>query len=387
MREIGRAERGTRHREPVPNHAAEWIGRAELRRAYLRPPSVQAGLTVPATVIRLPPFTYLAPPTLDAAARLMAEHGRDAMLVAGGTDLYPNMKRRQFEPKVLVGLRGLRELRGIRAVSAGGFTIGAGTTLSAVAAHRDIMRAWPALATAAGLVSSPQLRNMGTIGGNICVDTRCNYYNQSYEWRKAIGFCMKKDGDICLVAPGSSRCWAVSSSDTAPVLWALGAKLRLVGADGERTAPMGALYRDDGIEYLAKRPDEIVADIQLPPAEGWRSAYLKLRRRGSFDFPVLGVAVAARMEGAIVRDARIVLGAVASQPRPADKAAAALVGQRVTRELIAHVADLAAGPSKPLDNTDFSHPYRKKVTRVFVARAVAAVAGLEDLGAVSEEVA
>jgi len=338
-------------------------------------------------MIRLPPFTYLAPTTLAGAARLMAEHGREAMLVAGGTDLYPNMKRRQFEPKVLVGLRGLRELRGIRGSAQAGFTIGAGTTLSAVTAHRDIAREFPALATAAGLVSSPQLRNMGTIGGNVCVDTRCNYYNQSYEWRRAIGFCMKKDGDICLVAPGSSRCWAVSSSDTAPVLWALGATLRLVGAEGERTIPMAALYQDDGIEYLAKRPDEIVADIQLPSAEGWRSAYLKLRRRGSFDFPVLGVAVAARMDGDVVREARIVLGAVASQPRPVEKAAAALVGQRVTRELIARVADLAAGPAKPLDNTDFSHPYRKKVTRVFVARAVAAVAGLGDLGSASEEVA
>jgi len=338
-------------------------------------------------MIRLPPFTYLAPTTLAGAARLMAEHGRDAMLVAGGTDLYPNMKRRQFEPKVLIGLRGLRELRGIRGSAQAGFTIGAGTTLSAVAAHREIARDFPALAAAAGLVSSPQLRNMGTIGGNVCVDTRCNYYNQSYEWRRAIGFCMKKDGDICLVAPGSSRCWAVSSSDTAPVLWALGAKLRLVGAEGERTIPMAALYQDDGIEYLAKRPDEVVADIQLPPAEGWRSAYLKLRRRGSFDFPVLGVAVAARMDGEIVREARIVLGAVASQPRPVEKAAAALVGQRVTRDLITRVADLAAGPAKPLDNTDFSHPYRKKITRVFVARAVAAVAGLEDLGPASEEVA
>jgi len=338
-------------------------------------------------MIRLPPFTYLAPRTVDAAARLIAEHGREAMLVAGGTDLYPNMKRRQFEPKVLVGLRGIRELRGVRGSAAGGWTIGAATTLSAVAGHPEIARDFPGLATAAGLVSSPQLRNMGTIGGNVCVDTRCNYYNQSYEWRKAIGFCMKKDGDICLVAPGSSRCWAVSSSDTAPVLWALGAKLRLVGADGERTVPMAALYRDDGIEYLAKRPDEIVADILLAPAEGWRSVYLKLRRRGSFDFPVLGVAVAARIEGDVVRDARIVLGAVASLPRPCEKAAAALVGQRVTRELIARVADLAAGPAKPLDNTDFSHPYRKKVTRVFVARAIAAIAGLGSGGAAAEEVA
>ena len=337
-------------------------------------------------MIMLPSFTYLAPRTLAEAATAMAEHGRDAMLVAGGTDLYPNMKRRQFEPKVVVGLRGIRELRGVR-VESGGWTIGAGTTLSEVSTHPAIARDFPALATAAGLVSSPQLRNMGTIGGNVCVDTRCNYYNQSYEWRKAIGFCMKKDGDICLVAPGSSRCWAVSSSDTAPVLWALGARLRVVGAGGERIVPIAALYRDDGIEYLAKRPDEIVADVLLPPADGWRSAYLKLRRRGSFDFPVLGVAVAARMDGDVVREARIVLGAVASLPRPAERAAAELVGQRLTRDLVTRVADLAAGPSKPLDNTDFTHPYRKRVTRVFVARALAAIGGLGDGGPASEEVA
>jgi len=219
------------------------------------------------------------------------------------------------------------------------------------------------------------------------VDTRSTYYNHSYEWRKAIGFCMKKDGDICLVAPGSSRCWAVSSSDTAPVLWALGARLRVVGAGGERIVPIAALYRDDGIEYLAKRPDEIVADVLLPPADGWRSAYLKLRRRGSFDFPVLGVAVAARMDGDVVREARIVLGAVASLPRPAERAAAELVGQRLTRDLVTRVADLAAGPSKPLDNTDFTHPYRKRVTRVFVARALAAIGGLGAGGPASEEVA
>src|SRR5262245_59223785 len=265
-------------------------------------------------MIRLPPFTYLAPTTVDAAARLMAEHGSDAMLVAGGTDLYPNMKRRQFEPKALVALRGLRELRGVRGSAAGGFTIGAGTTLSALAAHRDIMRAWPALAAAAGLVSTPQLRNMGTIGGNVCVDTRCNYYNQSHQWRKAIGFCMKKDGDICLVAPASPRCWAVSSSDTAPALWSLGARVRLAGPGGERVIPISALYRDDGIQYLARRPDEIVTEVALPVAADTRSVYLKLRRRGSFDFPVLGVAVALAVEGGVVRSARIVLGAVASQP-------------------------------------------------------------------------
>ena len=327
-------------------------------------------------MMRLPPFTYVAARTVSEAVAALGEHGADAMLVAGGTDLYPNMKRRQFEPKVLVGLGGVAEVRGVRGNAREGFTIGAGTTLSAIARHPEIVRHYPGLATAAGLVSSPQLRNMGTIGGNLCVDTRCNYYNQSFAWRKAIGFCMKKDGEICLVAPGSRRCWAVSSSDTAPVAWSLGAKVRLVGPAGERVIPAAALYRDDGIQYLAKQPNEILTELVLPPAEGRRSAYMKLRRRGSFDFPVLGVAVSLRLDGETVREARIVLGAVASQPREATKASAGLVGQRLTPEVIDAVADLAAGPSKPLDNTDFTHPYRKKMTRVFVARALAQLAGV-----------
>src|SRR3989440_10393980 len=244
------------------------------------------------------------------------------------------MKRRQFDAKVLVGLRAIGPLRGVGGPPRDGVRIGACTTLPAVATHPGVGRDYPALATAAGLVSSPQLRNMGTIGGNLCVDTRCNYYNQSFAWRKAIGFCMKKDGEICLVAPGSPRCWAVSSSDTAPVAWSLGAKVRLVGPAGQRVIPAQALYRDDGIEYLAKQPNEILTGLILPPADGGRSAYMKLRRRGSFDFPVLGVAVTVRLDGDMVREARIVLGAVASTPREATKASTALVGQRLTPETI-----------------------------------------------------
>ena len=337
-------------------------------------------------MIRLPAFTYIGSRSVAEAVDALGEHGADAMLVAGGTDLYPNMKRRQFEPKVLVGLGGVAELRGVRGNPREGFTIGAGVTLSSIARHPEIVRHYPGLATAAGLVSSPQLRNMGTIGGNLCVDTRCNYYNQSFAWRKAIGFCMKKDGDICLVAPGSPRCWAVSSSDTAPVAWSLGAKVRLVGPSGERVIPAAALFRDDGIHYLAKQGNEILTELILPPVDGSRSAYMKLRRRGSFDFPVLGVAVSVGLDGDIVREARIVLGAVASQPREATKASAGLVGARLTPETIEAVADMAAGPSKPLDNTDFTHPYRKKMTRVFVARALRRIAGLPASPRVEEEV-
>jgi len=330
-------------------------------------------------MMRLPPFRYLAPVSVTDAVKLMADHGPEAMLVAGGTDLYPNMKRRQFEPSVLVGLRGVRDLAGVRPAASGGLAIGAGTTLTAVSRHAQVRGRYDALATAAGVVSTPQLRNMGTLGGNVCVDTRCNYYNQPYQWRKAVNFCMKKDGEICLVAPGSSRCWAVSSSDTAPVLWSLGASVRLAGPGGERTIPISALYRDDGIQYLAKQPGDIVTEIVLPPADGLRSVYLKLRRRGSFDFPVLGVAAAVRMDGETVREACIVLGAVASLPREAGAASALLVGQRLTPELIERAAEAAYRPAKPLDNTDFGHPYRKKMTRVFVARALRRLAGLPEV--------
>src|SRR5215468_5647321 len=187
-------------------------------------------------MLRLPPFRYVAPRTAREAARVLADHGPEAMPVAGGTDLFPNMKRGQMRPKVLVGLRGLAEAHGI--VANGGLRLGALATLTEVSEHAGVRARWGAVATSAGLVSSPPLRNAGTIGGNLCVDTRCNYYNQSEFWRASIGHCMKKDGDVCLVAPGSSKCWALSSSDTAPVMIALGAEVTLVGPGGDRRIPV-----------------------------------------------------------------------------------------------------------------------------------------------------
>lgn len=333
-------------------------------------------------MLRLPSFTYLAPETVADAVRRIGDAGAGGMLVAGGTDLYPNMKRRQFEPKVLVGLRGIRDLRVIAGDRQRGMTIGAGVTLSELAAHPEIRGGYRALALAAGAVSTPPLRNMGTLGGNLCVDTRCNYYNQTFHWRKSIGFCMKKDGDICLVAPGSHRCWAISSTDTAPVAIALGAQVRLVGPGGERLVPAIALYRDDGMEYLTKAPEEILTEMILPPADGWRTTYWKLRRRGSFDFPILGVAAALRSApDGTVEDARIVLGAVASHPVVAGEAAALLRGQRLTPDLIARVAQVAFQPAKPLDNADLTIGYRKKMARVYVERALRELAGLPFDGA------
>lgn len=322
-------------------------------------------------MMRLPPFRYIAAATSQEAGRLLAEYGPEAMAVSGGTDLYPNMKRRQFEPKVLVGLRGLEGLKRITGSPDAGIEIGALATLTEVQGSELLKSLYPAVAHAAGLVSSPPLRNIGTIGGNLCIDTRCNYYNQSYEWREAIHFCMKKDGDTCWVAPGSKRCWAVSSSDTAPVLIALGAEVSLAGPEGDRRIPLRDLYRRDGIHFVTKRPDEILTKIHLPPPGSVKATYHKLRRRGSIDFPILGVAAAIRTasDGTIER-ADIVLTAVESAPVEAMDAAALLAGNRPTPELIQEVGAKAYRPAKPLDNTDLTHAYRKKMARVLVVRAL-----------------
>lgn len=323
-------------------------------------------------MLRLPDFTYMRPRTLAEASGLLHDLGPEAMAVAGGTDVYAKMKRGQFTPRYLVSLGRVEEHRGIRREPGRGLWIGAGETLSAVAGHEEVRRAFPALADAAGLVSTLQLRNAGTIGGNLFVDTRCNYYDQSFFWREAVGFCLKKDGDICLVAPGSRVCLAICSSDTAPVLASLDAQAVLVSGQGSRQVPVAALYRDDGIDYLTKRPDELLRGVWIPEASfGRRNVYLKLRRRGSFDFPVLGVAAALGMDpSGVCESARIVLTAVASAPKVVEDAPRVLCGKPVEPAAIEEAAELAMRVSHPLDNADMDYWYRKRMTRVYVTRAL-----------------
>jgi 4-hydroxybenzoyl-CoA reductase subunit beta len=298
------------------------------------------------------------------------------MVVAGGTDLYPNMKRRQQEPPVVIGLRTVRGLGGVVATPTG-LSIGATTSLHDVATHPSVRDRYPALANAAGLVSTPHLRRMGTLGGNLCLDTRCTYYDQTYHWRKSIDFCLKKDGAICWVAPGSARCWAVSSSDTAPVAVALRAQFRLVSAQGERRVPATDFFADDGIAYLTRRSDEILVSVDLPELAGWRMTYEKLRRRGSFDFPILGVAAAVKQVDGVVQEARLVLGAVGSAPVDQSALTQPLVGNQPSVEAIRAVAGAAYRGARPLDNTDLNYAWRKKMARVYVERALARVCGLE----------
>jgi 4-hydroxybenzoyl-CoA reductase subunit beta len=329
-------------------------------------------------MLRLPEFKYITPRSLKEAARVLSDLGPQALPVAGGTDVFPKMKRGQFTPQHLLSLKSLPELKGIRPENEQGLWIGAGETLADVSRHRVIEQWFPALTHAAGSVATPQLRNMGTIGGNLFVDTRCNYYDQSHFWRQAAGFCMKKDGDTCLVAPGSDKCLAVFSSDTAPVMLSLKAKAVLESTDGARTVGFDQLYRDDGIDFTAKRDGELLHAIVIPreSARG-RNIYLKLRRRDSFDFPVLGVAAAmSQTRDGVCTSARIVLTAVSSCPKVAEEAARLLEGKRVNAELIERAAVAAANESHPVDNTDMSQWYRKRMTTVYVARALAALAGL-----------
>ena len=321
-------------------------------------------------MMRLPEFRWTEPRSLREAASILASEGPSAMILAGGTDLFPNMKRRHQTPKTLVPLAGLPRLDGVRGSAARGFTLGASETLTAIEQHAPLARAWPGLHQAVRSISTPILRNMGTLGGNICLDTRCNYYNQNYEWRRAINFCMKCDGDTCWVAPGSEKCLAISSSDTAPMLCAIDARLRLVSKAGERTIAARDLFARDGIRYLTKTPDEILTSVELPPAKGMRTAYRKLRRREAFDFPVLGVAVGLRFERDAVADARIWLGAVAEAPLDAAEAGRVLVGRPLTDDAIEEASRLAFPVAKPVDNTDFGVRWRKEMSRLMTRDAL-----------------
>ena len=296
------------------------------------------------------------------------------MPIAGGTDLLPNMKRRQQVPKTLLSLRHIEALTQLH--RNGSSRLGACLTLTDIASDPRFRNGLTALAQAASQVATPHIRNMATLGGNLCLDTRCNYYDQNYEWRKSINFCLKKDGDICWVAPGSAKCMAVSSTDTAPALIALGARVRLDSAAGEREISLSDLYQADGLLYLTRRPDELLTEVLLDDLHGWRSTYWKLRRRGSFDFPVLSVAAAARFSSSgVIEEANIVIGSAASRPLVAAEASKFLIGLKLDAATIAQSAALAARIAKPLDNTDFDMSWRKKVTSEFVTYALRELRG------------
>ena len=318
----------------------------------------------------LPDFKLLRPRTLAEAVELLAQYA-DAQIVAGGTDLIPSMKQRLFTPAYMIDIRRIAELRGVRNVPGQGTEIGALTTLTEIEHSGLIRRDYPVLHEAAKTVASPILRNMGTLGGNICLDTRCLWYNQSLTWRTSCGFCIKKDGDLCHVAPGGSKCWAVFSGDTPPALLCLDAELEIAGPAGTRRLALRDFYTNVGDARMTLARNEMVARVFLPErTAGYRGVYRKLRVRGSIDYPLAGVAVVIKRSNGHVEDARVAITAVNPAPLLIRGVEKELVGKPVTVEIAAAVGELAARTAKPLTTSALTPEYRREMIRVFAKRAV-----------------
>ena len=329
-------------------------------------------------MLPLPLFEYHRPGTLEEAIALLSELGDKARIIAGGTDVLPNMKLGLFDPEHVVSLARLDELRGISIETAkdegpARLVIGAGMRLAEIAASPEVLRVAPALAEAAGLVGGPHHRNMGTLGGNICLDTRCRYYNQTYFWRKSLGFCIKKDGTVCHVVRGGSKCVAAASNDSAPTLIALDGEIHILGPKGERRVPAVDFYTADGVKNTVIEPGEVVVRAAIPALPSRRSAFEKLRRRGAIDFPLLSIAVRADLDpqdNSRVNAMDIVVSALGARPRRIRAASKVLPGSAAAA-LPRSMGDAAFAECKPLPNVDEEVEWRREMVRELVEKAVA----------------
>jgi 4-hydroxybenzoyl-CoA reductase subunit beta len=319
-------------------------------------------------MMTLPAVEVLHPASVaEAVEALRANPG--ARVLAGGTDIVPNLKYGMYETQQLVALRGLsKELRYVR--EDGGLRLGALCSIDELAQSEVIKARAPALADACAQIAGPQLRRMGTLGGNLCLDTRCVYINQSYFWRSALGFCLKKDGTLCHVVAGGRRCVAAASNDTAPVLLALDASARMVAPRGERTVPLREFYLADGLHNTVLEPDELLVEVVIPSAAfAKRQAFAKLRTRAAIDFPALNLAVALELSGGVLKSVSLAVGALAARPalikglddlrgRPADARFAEELGRRAQKQC------------KPLTNIGIDPDWRRDILPVLVRRTV-----------------
>ena len=323
----------------------------------------------------LSPFKLLRPRTLEEAIGNLAKHASNIRVLAGGTDLIPSMRQKLFDPEYVLDLRGIGQMRGISPQPDGGVEIGALTTLRNIERSEFLRLHFPVLTEAVATVASPVLRNMGTIGGNICLDTRCLWYNQSLTWRKGCGFCIKKDGDLCHVAPGGTKCWAAFSGDTPPALLCLNAEIEIAGLGRVRRIPLQDFYTGLGDTYRKLQPNELVTRVVIPASSaGYAGVYRKLRIRGSIDYPLAGVAVVMKRSNGHVDDARIGITAVNPAPLLIKGATELMRGQVLNEALAETAGDLAAKTAKPLTTSVLTPEYRREMIRVFTKRAVLAAA-------------
>ncbi|MCC2111599.1 MAG: 4-hydroxybenzoyl-CoA reductase subunit beta [Hyphomicrobiales bacterium] len=319
----------------------------------------------------LPEFEFARPETIDEA--IAARNGaRDARYLAGGTDLVVNLRRGIVDADRLIDLTGIAELDRLD-ISADGAVIGASVKLAAVAENAEIRAHYPAVAEAAAVIAGPQHRSVGTVGGNLCLDTRCVYYNQSEWWRRANAYCLKYRGEICHVAPGGTRCWAAFSGDLAPAMLVHGAEIEIAGPDGRRRMPLGELYTDDGADHLTLDDGELVVAVHLP-ADDWRSAYDKIRVRDSIDFPLAGVAVAVKERAGSGPELRIALTGTDSRPVLVDGVAEAIAGGFDDATFPAAEKRLKK-QVQPMSTTSLNAPYRRTAAAVVAKRLITRLAG------------
>ncbi len=321
-------------------------------------------------MLRLHPYVYHRPRRLAEALELLKEHSGDVLPIAGGTDLVPNMKHGLFAPGHLVALKGIDELYGIEERD-GELAIGAAESLTSVASHPLVNGHFPALAHAASLVAHPMIRNQGTLGGNICLDTRCTYYNQTHFWRRALGFCLKKDGDVCHVVEGGTNCVAAHSADTPPILMALGAEIDIASADGRRSLPLSNFFTADGTWNKRLERHELVTQVRLPlPSPKLRATYTKVRERKSVDFPLLSIALAIELADADVMESiSLVVAALGAKPRVIGGLDKVAVGKKPTTGVIDEVAAQAHRQCNPLDNIIVEIEWRRAMVPVYVRRS------------------
>ena len=337
-------------------------------------------------MLPLPRFRIVRPRSLSEALDTVAAttgsgETKSVRVLAGGTDLVPNLKHGLYDVTTVVALKALPPgvLRGVTRRDDGGFAVGALTTIAHAAVDPALAHAWPALAKAWGQIAGPQLRAMGTVGGNLCLDTRCTYYNQTALWREALGYCLKRTGTRCHVVPGGTRCVAAMSSDGATMLLALGGALvARSSARGERIVPLAQWFVGEGRANTALAGDEIVTEARVPaPVTGAFAGYQKLRARNAIDFPLLSVAVAGRAhEDGTLATARVVVGALGAKPREVSGLDALVGGQAASRELFTAIGEAAARQCKPLTNIPVDPDWRHAMVPVLVRRAFAQALGL-----------
>jgi len=320
--------------------------------------------------MRLPKFEHLQPESLEEALALLSKYGEEVKVIAGGTDLLVSMKQRLLNPKYLLNLKGLAELDFIKE-DRGGLRIGALTRLTTIIRSPLVREKFPILAQAASYVAAPPLQNMGTLGGNLCLNTRCFFYNQSQFWRQARPLCFKTGGEMCHVVRGGDHCYSVYQGDLAPVLIALGARVKLAKKGSEWVIPLLDLYTGRGEEPIALETGAILTEVEVPaPAAPWGGDYQKLRYRGAMDFPLVGVAAVLTWNGTSCTKATVVLNAVASAPVVVEEASRLLEGQKLDEDVIARAAEAAYEVAHPVANISSTPLYRRKMVRVMARRAI-----------------